>query len=63
MLEKCGDSRGVDESVFQDPGKLHLTLCVMVLADDRERHEALDALANCQENVLKLVKLLFFYCI
>ncbi|XP_071532818.1 activating signal cointegrator 1 complex subunit 1 [Panulirus ornatus] len=53
VLEKCGDSRGVDESIFQDPGKLHLTLCVMVLADDRERREALDALAKCPENILK----------
>nr|XP_045606852.1 activating signal cointegrator 1 complex subunit 1-like [Procambarus clarkii] len=53
VLEKCGSSRGVDESIFQEPAKLHLTLCVMVLADDRERYQALDALANCPESVLK----------
>ncbi|XP_037777137.1 activating signal cointegrator 1 complex subunit 1-like [Penaeus monodon] len=53
VLEKCGESRGVDESIFQDPNKLHLTLCVMVLADDRERRQAVDTLNLCPENVLK----------
>ncbi|XP_069935937.1 activating signal cointegrator 1 complex subunit 1 [Cherax quadricarinatus] len=53
VLEKCGDCRGVDESIFQEPAKLHLTLCVMVLADERERRQALEALAKCPENVLR----------
>ncbi|KAG7171648.1 Activating signal cointegrator 1 complex subunit 1-like [Homarus americanus] len=53
VLEKCGDCRGVDEAIFQYPGKLHQTLCVMVLADDRERQQGLDALNKCPDNVLK----------
>ncbi|XP_050721772.1 activating signal cointegrator 1 complex subunit 1-like isoform X2 [Eriocheir sinensis] len=49
VLEKCGDSRGVEESIFQEPIKLHLTLCVLALADERERQQALDALKSCSE--------------
>lgn len=53
VLEKCGDSRGVDESIFQEAAKLHLTLCVLVLADDRERQLALDTLKQCSDTVIK----------
>lgn len=53
VLEKCGDSRGVEESLFQEAAKLHLTLCVLVLADDRERQQAVDTLKQCPETVLK----------
>ncbi|XP_068217797.1 activating signal cointegrator 1 complex subunit 1-like isoform X1 [Palaemon carinicauda] len=53
VLEKFGNERGIDESLFQDPAKLHLTLCVMALADDRERRRAIDVLNSCTENVLR----------
>lgn len=53
VLEKFGNERGVDGSLFQDPAKLHLTLCVMVLADDRERRRAIEVLDTCSENVLR----------
>lgn len=52
-MEKCGGNRGVEESIFQLPSKLHLTLCVMVLADERERQQALDVLARCPLEVLR----------
>ncbi|KAK7078130.1 activating signal cointegrator 1 complex subunit [Halocaridina rubra] len=53
VLEKCGDCRGVGEDIFPKPEKLHLTLCVMVLADERERHQAVDVLKLCPESVLR----------
>lgn len=43
----------MDETIFQEPAKLHLTLCVMVLADEVERQLALDALKNCYDSVLR----------
>lgn len=53
VMEKCGGSRGVEESIFQRPNKLHLTLCVMVLADERERQQALDVLGRCPPEVIR----------
>ncbi|KAK4305080.1 hypothetical protein Pmani_023012 [Petrolisthes manimaculis] len=53
VLSVCGGNRGVEESIFQQPNKLHLTLCVMVLADERERQHALDVLARCPQEVLR----------
>lgn len=53
VLEKCGDCRGIDETIFQNPAKLHLTLCVMVLADERERHQAVDILNTCPNSVFR----------
>ena len=29
VMEECGSSRGVDESIFQDPKLLHLTVVTM----------------------------------
>ena len=36
--------------------KLHLTLCMFVLADDRERQQAVDKLKQCSDAVIKLVR-------
>lgn len=53
VLEKCGHCRGVEESIFQNPQKLHLTLCVLVLADENERQHGILSLNNCVESVIR----------
>lgn len=46
-------SRGVDETIFQTPSKLHLTIGVMKLLDDAERNQAVEALSYCNEHIVK----------
>lgn len=46
-------SRGVDETIFQTPSKLHLTIGVMKLLDDAERNQAVEALNYCNEHIVK----------
>ncbi|XP_057660454.1 activating signal cointegrator 1 complex subunit 1 [Diorhabda carinulata] len=48
--------RGVEESIFQSPLKLHLTINILVLLNDREKNEAVLALEEFNENVLKPLK-------
>ncbi|PSN41834.1 Activating signal cointegrator 1 complex subunit 1 [Blattella germanica] len=43
VLEDCRNCRGVDESIFQSPDKLHLTLGTLVLMDREEREKAMEA--------------------
>uniref|UniRef100_A0A1B6FIS2 K Homology domain-containing protein n=1 Tax=Cuerna arida TaxID=1464854 RepID=A0A1B6FIS2_9HEMI len=45
-------TRGVDESIFQNPEKLHLTLCTMVLNDNFERSEAVKVMESCKRDVI-----------
>jgi len=45
-------SRGLDESLFQTPNLLHLTLGTLALLDQRERELARDVLLDCKENVI-----------
>ncbi|XP_046676713.1 activating signal cointegrator 1 complex subunit 1 isoform X2 [Homalodisca vitripennis] len=45
-------TRGVDESIFQNPEKLHLTLCTMVLNDNFERSEAVRVMESCKRDVI-----------
>ena len=52
VLETCSECRGIDNSLFQDELKLHLTLCVMVLADERERHDSCQVIKKCHESIL-----------
>lgn len=46
-------SRGVDETIFQTPSKLHLTIAMLTLLDDTERNQAIEALNYCQEYIIK----------
>ncbi|CAK9810796.1 Activating signal cointegrator 1 complex subunit 1 [Anthophora quadrimaculata] len=46
-------SRGIDETIFQTPSKLHLTIVVLTLLDDKERNQAIEALNYCQEYIVK----------
>lgn len=47
--------RGVEESIFQNPKKFHITLGMMVLVDDAERREAIRALEHCKKNIIEYV--------
>lgn len=56
MLQGC-QARGIEEDIFQNPDKLHLTLCTLVLTDNVERAEATNMLENCKRDVIEWVKL------
>ncbi len=49
VLEEFGNDRGINEDLFPDPNKLHLTIGVLVLSDSIERQTAADALRKCKE--------------
>lgn len=44
--------RGVTESIFQNPNKLHLTISVLTLVDDEELNAAKQVLQNCYDEVI-----------
>lgn len=44
--------RGVTESIFQNPVKLHLTITVLTLVDDEELKAAKEVFHNCYEEVI-----------
>lgn len=48
MLEIFGQDRGISENIFQKPMKLHLTVAVLVLADDVERKNVINVLKKCR---------------
>ncbi|XP_031343533.1 activating signal cointegrator 1 complex subunit 1-like isoform X2 [Photinus pyralis] len=48
----AGPIEGVEDSVFQSPLKLHLTICVFVLLSPSEKEEAVKALNDCKTEVL-----------
>jgi len=52
VLESCSASRGIEESIFQTPTLLHLTVGTMALFDDRERALAREILQDCKESIL-----------
>ena len=65
VLSECGGARGVDASLFQAPGRLHLTLGTMALMDERERGRAGEALVGAVSSVVLCVPLslhLFVLC-
>uniref|UniRef100_A0A1B6DI35 K Homology domain-containing protein n=1 Tax=Clastoptera arizonana TaxID=38151 RepID=A0A1B6DI35_9HEMI len=51
VLETC-QGRGVEESIFQNPDKLHLTIGTLVLTDNVERNRASDVLMDCKHNLI-----------
>ena len=52
-MNKCGECSGIDEKLFQNPAKFHLTAGVMMLADDEENNLAVNTLISSKEDVLK----------
>jgi activating signal cointegrator complex subunit 1 len=55
VLQTCKGDRGVDETIFQNSYKLHLTLGVMVLLDDNEVEQARTVLAQCCNELNRLL--------
>ena len=58
VLKKCQDDRGVDDSLFQNPNKLHLTIVTAVLICENEIDQAKKLLEDCQTkfNYIKKIK-------
>ncbi|XP_030256513.1 activating signal cointegrator 1 complex subunit 1 [Sparus aurata] len=52
VLEQCSQDRGVDESIFQNPAKLHLTIGTLALLNEMEVRKACEHLQECQ-NVIR----------
>ncbi|KAM8730702.1 activating signal cointegrator 1 complex subunit 1 [Acanthopagrus schlegelii] len=52
VLEQCSQDRGVDESIFQNPAKLHLTIGTLALLNEIEVRKACEHLQECQ-NVIR----------
>ena len=60
ILEESGSIRGVDETVFQTPSLLHMTLGTLALMDERERQTAKEVLEKSLAN-FELGKSYFFF--
>ncbi|CAL8114238.1 unnamed protein product [Orchesella dallaii] len=57
VMSECGlHSRGLDHNIFGGMEKLHLTLCVMVLLDERERNRASEILSSLQPSIKQLTE-------
>ncbi|XP_035911955.1 activating signal cointegrator 1 complex subunit 1 [Anopheles stephensi] len=52
VVNKLPRAFSVDESLFQQPEKLHITLCTMSLMDNEDRANAAQILLDCQESIL-----------
>ncbi|XP_011632959.1 activating signal cointegrator 1 complex subunit 1 isoform X1 [Pogonomyrmex barbatus] len=53
ILEKYNKTASnIDESIFQLPAKLHLTIGMLKLFDDNDKGNAIDALMNCKTNII-----------
>ncbi|XP_029953477.1 activating signal cointegrator 1 complex subunit 1 [Salarias fasciatus] len=48
VLQKCSQDHGVEESIFQNPLKLHLTIGTVALLNDIEVQRASEHLQECQ---------------
>uniref|UniRef100_A0A182X3I0 Uncharacterized protein n=1 Tax=Anopheles quadriannulatus TaxID=34691 RepID=A0A182X3I0_ANOQN len=52
VVRKLPVAFSVDESLFQQPEKLHITLCTMALMDNEDRANAAQILLDCQESII-----------
>ncbi|XP_053197132.1 activating signal cointegrator 1 complex subunit 1 [Scomber japonicus] len=48
VMQQCSQDHGVDESIFQNPAKLHLTVGTLVLLNDMEVRKVCEHLQDCQ---------------
>ncbi|XP_007558346.1 activating signal cointegrator 1 complex subunit 1 isoform X1 [Poecilia formosa] len=48
VLRQCSQDHGVEESIFQNPAKLHLTIGTLALLNDAEVRKACERLQECQ---------------
>ncbi|TNN03468.1 hypothetical protein fugu_000497 [Takifugu bimaculatus] len=52
VLQQCSKDHGVEESIFQNPAKLHLTIGTLALLNDMEVRKACEHLEEC-ENIIR----------
>ncbi|KFB36542.1 AGAP007571-PA-like protein [Anopheles sinensis] len=52
VLTKLPAAFRVDESLFQQPEKLHITLCTLSLLDNEDRANAAQVLQDCQDAII-----------
>ncbi|KAK3576538.1 hypothetical protein CHS0354_018044 [Potamilus streckersoni] len=52
VLVQCDGDRGLDQTIFQNPDKLHLTLATLVLLNEKEINQALEVLRRCQQDLV-----------
>lgn len=48
VMQQCSQDHGVEESIFQNPAKLHLTVGTLALLNDIEVRKACEHLQECQ---------------
>lgn len=51
LLSSDAQDHGIDESIFQNPAKLHLTIGTLVLLNDTEVRKASEHLQECQNTI------------
>ncbi|KAJ3608190.1 hypothetical protein NHX12_025240 [Muraenolepis orangiensis] len=56
VLEQCSQDNGVDESIFQNPSKLHLTVGTLVLLNQTEVDKACDHLQEFRHVIKDLTE-------
>ncbi|CAL8282985.1 unnamed protein product [Merluccius merluccius] len=56
VLEQCSQDNGVDETIFQNPSKLHLTVGTLVLLNDAEVNKACDHLQEFRHVIKDLTE-------
>ncbi|XP_064640403.1 activating signal cointegrator 1 complex subunit 1-like isoform X2 [Lineus longissimus] len=52
VLRECDGDRGLDDTLFQNSSKLHLTLGTLVLLDDAEVQQAEELLQECKQDLI-----------
>ncbi|KAI5736419.1 hypothetical protein M8J76_003053 [Diaphorina citri] len=52
VLSDFSRCRGIEESLFQEPGRLHITMGMLMLADSVERDQAVEVLQKCGNNII-----------
>lgn len=54
VMDKFTQDRGVNENLFQNENKLHLTIATLVLLDEKECHAAIKKLQSLKEDLTAL---------
>ena len=53
VVRECSQERGVDEIIFINQHKLHLTICTLTLISDSEIDQAVNLLEECRKTFIK----------
>lgn len=56
VLQQCSQDHGVEESIFQNPAKLHLTVGTLALLNEMEVRKACEQLQECQNFIRDLTE-------